>query len=216
MRLIETSTSAAGAMLAEEQPHESFLVVIATDSGTSPERVPSEMSYSLRPIQHTNAGVSITSAGSASVAISELRRLSGLTWEQLARLFRVSRRSLHFWASGKAMTPANEEHLQRLIVVLRKVDRGSSAANRTALITADRNGVVPFDLLADERYDFALAMLGQAQHPAPTGPPSLAEKVKLERAPRSPEELIDALHDRVHRETGTARPAKSVRTRGER
>ena len=29
-------------------------------------------------------------------AISELRRISGLTWEQLGQLFEVSRRSVHF------------------------------------------------------------------------------------------------------------------------
>ena len=46
-------------------------------------------------------------------AISELRRISGLTWEQLGELFEVSRRSVHFWASGKPLNAANEQRLMR-------------------------------------------------------------------------------------------------------
>ena len=84
----------------------------------------------------------------AGAVIGELRRLSGLTWDQLARLFGVSRRSVHFWASGKPMAPSNEEHLRRLLAVVRKVDRGSARANRAILLGADEDGISLFDLLA--------------------------------------------------------------------
>ena len=56
-------------------------------------------------------------------AVSEFRRLAGLTWEQLARVFGVARRSLHFWASGPPINAGNEEHLRRLLAVLRQADR---------------------------------------------------------------------------------------------
>ena len=51
----------------------------------------------------------------APTVIAQLRRLTGLTWEQLAYLFGVSRQSVHFWASGGTMTAAHRLHLERVI-----------------------------------------------------------------------------------------------------
>jgi DNA-binding transcriptional regulator YiaG len=79
----------------------------------------------------TGSGLSITSVP-ASVAtqksINELRRLSGLTWEQLTRLFGVSRRSLHFWASGQPLSRAKEEQLNRLLGAIQFIDRGNASS----------------------------------------------------------------------------------------
>jgi len=74
----------------------------------------------------SSVGSSVGSSDDAGTAIAELRRRSGLTWDQLARLFEVSRRSVHFWASGKVMAAAHEEHLQRVLAAVRRLDRGSS------------------------------------------------------------------------------------------
>jgi DNA-binding transcriptional regulator YiaG len=71
--------------------------------------------------------------------VSESRRLAGLTWKQLARVFGVARRSLHFWASGKPTDASNEEHLRRLLVVPRQADRGTAHENREMLLH-DRHG----------------------------------------------------------------------------
>ena len=144
---------------------------------------------------------------------AELRRLSGFTWEQLARLFKVSRRSLHFWASGKAMTPMNEEHLQRLLAAVRKVDRGSASANRAVLLVARNDGTLPFDLLAEGQYERVVSLLHSGEAFARPRPPQLSGEAKAARAPRRPEELVDALQDRVHRERGIARAANSVKVR---
>jgi DNA-binding XRE family transcriptional regulator len=43
---------------------------------------------------------------------------SGLTWEQMAKLFGVSRRSLHLWANGGRMNAANTESLHRFVAVI--------------------------------------------------------------------------------------------------
>ncbi len=102
-------------------------------------------------------------------AISEVRRLSGLTWEQLAQLFGVSRRALHFWASGKPLSAQNAEHLQRLLAVLQRVDRGSASANRAALL-APIKGVHPFDLLARHDYEDAVQLVGASPTPCTTVP----------------------------------------------
>jgi transcriptional regulator with XRE-family HTH domain len=209
------ATSAAGAML-KRQVREPMLVgVMLVGLGTSAAHaVPAAIiSRSPRPVQQTTAGASIILVDPARGALAELRRLSGLTWEQFAGLFNVSRRSLHFWASGKAMTPANEEHLQRLLLVVRKIDRGSASANRAELLAVRDDGTILFDLLANRQYDrvFSTPGLGEAKRVVA---PKLSDEAMAARVPRPPEELVDALQDRVHRETGIARAAKSVRVRG--
>src|SRR5262245_15054918 len=47
----------------------------------------------------TNSGFKVAPDVSTGSAVMEIRRLSGLTWEQLSALMGVARRSLHFWAS---------------------------------------------------------------------------------------------------------------------
>ncbi len=209
------STSAAGAMLMRQVREPMLVGVMLAGLGTSTVRaLPAEIvSRSPRPVQQTTAGISVNLVDRAGAAIAELRRLSGFTWEQLARLFSVSRRSLHFWASGKAMTPANEEHLQRLLLVVRKIDRGSASANRAELLAVRDDGGILFDLLANRQYDRVFSLLGPGEARRVVAP-KLSDEAMAARAPRPPEELVDALQDRVHRETGIARGAKSVRARG--
>jgi transcriptional regulator with XRE-family HTH domain len=211
-----TSTSAAGAMLMRQVREPMLVGVMLAGLGTSTVPVlPREqlVSRSPRPVLQTTAGASVVLVERAAAAIAELRRLSGFTWEQLARLFNVSRRSLHFWASGKAMTPANEEHLQRLLAVLRRIDRGSASTNRAALLAVRDDGTIPFDLLADRQYARLISLIGSEEPTARVVAPRLSDEVTAARAPRPPEELVGALQDRVHRETRTARAAKSVRVR---
>jgi len=206
------STSAAGAML---MPHvrEPVLVgfMLAGLGTSSAHALPAEIVLrSPRPMEQTTAGASIVIADRAGAAIAELRRLSGFTWDQLARLFTVSRRSLHFWASGKAMTPSNEEHLQRLLAVVRKIDRGSASANRTALLAVREDGTIPLDLLAAEQYERVVALIGPGKARR-VNVPKLSAEAMAARAPRPPEELVGALQDRVHATSGRLLAAKAVR-----
>ena len=164
---------------------------------------------SQRPVEHTTAGAAVVVAEPAGAAIGELRRLSGFTWDQLARIFDVSRRSLHFWASGKPMAPNNEEHLQRLLSVVRKIDRGSASANRAALLGVREDGSLPFDLLAAGDYERVLSQLGQGKARR-AAPPKLSEEARAARAPRPPEELVGALQDRIHPTSGRLRAAKAI------
>ena len=101
------ATSAAGAML-KRQVREPVLVgfmIAGLGTSTLCAFSPDVLLHSQRTDQ-TSAGVSVSSIAPSGAAIGELRRLSGLTWDQLARLFNLSRRSLHFWASGKPMAPS--------------------------------------------------------------------------------------------------------------
>ncbi len=145
-------------------------------------------------------------------AIAELRLTTGFTWEQLALLFGVSRRALHFWASGSPMNRVNEERLHRILGVIRHIDRGAAATNRAALLAPSEAGPTPFELLADKQYEQALLLLG----PGPGRParPKVSPEALAARAPQRPEELVEALQDNVHVNGGVARAAKRVKVRG--
>lgn len=204
------ATSAAGAMRIRQVREPVLVGFLLAGLGTSPLCAfsPDALLPSQRTDQ-TSAGVSITSAATSDAGISELRRLSGLTWDQLSRLFNLSRRSLHFWASGKPMAPSNEERLQRLLAVVRKVDRGSASANRAMLLGVREDGILAFDLLAAGNYDRVLSLLGTGE-PRRASPPRLSDAAREARAPRPPEELVDALHDRIHPTSGRLLASKKI------
>ena len=143
-------------------------------------------------------------------AISELRRISGLTWEHLAALFGVSRRSVHFWASGKPLNAANHERLMHVLDVVRHADRGTARGTRAALLEA-REGTTAFEMLTDQRFEEARAALGRGRtRLVPTLTP-LSEAAQTARKPLPPEELYEAKSDRVHRQPGRGRAARTAR-----
>ena len=143
-------------------------------------------------------------------AISELRRVSGLTWEQLGQLLGVSRRSVHFWASGKPLNASNEKRLMQVLDVVRAADRGSARSMRAALMEASQ-GTTPFDMLAAQRFEDARLVLGQGHARFVPALAGLSEKARAARRPLPPEELYDAKSERVHREPGRGRAARTVR-----
>lgn len=210
------ATSASGAMLMRHA-REPILIVglmlAGLETSTGYAHSPELALHSQRTDQQTTAGISISETVASGAAINELRRLSGLTWDQLALLFNVSRRSLHFWSSGKPMAPGNERHLQRLLAVVRKIDRGSASANRSMLLAERDDGGSALDLLVEGEYEHVLSLLGLGDARRPS-PPRLSDEVREARSSRPPEELVGALQDPIHRNSGVARAAKSVRVRG--
>ena len=76
------------------------------------------------------------------------------------------------------------------------------------------DGAVPFDLLAGGAYERVLSMLGSSSFRR-ASPASLTPRVRATRAPIEPANLIDALQDRIHRDSGKVRIGKSVRIRGD-
>jgi transcriptional regulator with XRE-family HTH domain len=127
-------------------------------------------------------------------AVLEVRRRSGLTWEQLASLFGVDRRSVHLWASGRPLSARNAERLNRVLDVLRRADRGAPSATKAWLLTPTSQGI-PLVLLREGRFEDIVAPGATASPPRPA---PLSEAAKRARAPRPPEELVGARHDRVH------------------
>jgi hypothetical protein len=161
----------------------------------------------------TTSGMVVAGAPVSSKAILEVRRLSGLTWDQLARIFAVDRRSLHFWASGKPLSPANEERLQRLLVTIRRIDRGAAAATRALLFTPLVDGAIPYDLLCAEQFDRLMVLVG-GRLGTPTAP-ELSSRARAARKPRPPAEHLGAEQDRVHKDEGVLLSTTPIRTKRE-
>ena len=145
-------------------------------------------------------------------AIGELRRVSGLTWDQIARIFDVSRRSLHHWASGAPLSSGNEEKLYRVLATIRRIDRGIASENRAALLSSTSRGFIPLDMLIAGDFEDVVAVLGE---------PMLEARVPVQRSSRSTDtnspsvaDLMDVRQDVIHREVGGGRTAKSMRVRG--
>jgi transcriptional regulator with XRE-family HTH domain len=144
-------------------------------------------------------------------AIAELRRISGLTWEQLAGMLQVSRRTLHFWATDKQMHPANEQRVHRVLGVLRRIDRGFSTQNRTLLLSPLEAGVMPYDLLRDERYDDVVERLGEGHAPHRLQLPRTSVEGRARRRPLSVAILLDARQDDVHKKIGRRIQSQPIR-----
>lgn len=161
----------------------------------------------------TTSGAQPVVRRTASAATMELRRLSGMTWDQLARLFNVTRRTIHFWASGKALSASNEERLHRVLAAIRMIDRGNARENRAALFTPRPDGRLLFDLIQAGHYGEASSYSGDLeQHRRPALFP-LSPSARASRVPLQPADLADALQDSIHRDVGRSRVAKVHRAK---
>jgi len=98
---------------------------------------------------------------------------SGLTWDQIARTFDVSRRAVHLWANGGRVSAGNAEALQALVALVRNAATSSRTETRAALLAVGSDGMSLIDRFR------------RAQHAASravTGTP-LAPRVHLGDAP---------------------------------
>jgi transcriptional regulator with XRE-family HTH domain len=180
--------------------------------------------YWLAPLKMTTSGVKLpatippTQPATSPVrlpqqAVNELRKLSGLTWEQLACLFDVSRRSVHFWASGQPLAVAHEEKLNRILDAVQYISLGSASLNRSLLMGLGKDGKSYLELLAAGEYAEVKRLLGVGNaHTKPQLAP-LAPAAVAARMPANPADLVDALQDPIHHEVGKSKLAKSVRSR---
>src|SRR4028119_75314 len=127
----ERSTSALGAMKDSDTHSLMGSIISLVSSGTTASRVSDDRAL-LAAEDRTSSGITLRATAypeATQKSLSKLRRLSGLTWEQLAKLFNVSRRTLHFWASGQPLSRFNEEQLNRLLEAIQYIDRGSANLN---------------------------------------------------------------------------------------
>lgn len=84
---------------------------------------------------------------STAESVRRLHADSGLTWEQLARLFGVSRRAVHHWASGGRMNALNEEQLSEMHDVISRLPSGNPAERRSLILATPPEGPSIFEKL---------------------------------------------------------------------
>lgn len=117
-------------------------------------------------------------------ALDDVKQRSGLTWDQLARLFGVDRRSVHNWVNGQPMTQGHEDALYRIREVVNMIDDPNPLVVRSVMRDRTRGAAIA-DLLAEQRFDDARAVaLGgvvadpRASLRAPSRPLSAEERKK--------------------------------------
>lgn len=139
-----------------------YLLTRATTTRIDVERIlPHIVDASRRPAQMTTAK-----------AITKVHEDSGLTWEQLGRVFGVSRRAVHMWATGSRVNATNTEMLLRFVDLVDQME-GAPEERRTALLAIGSDGLSVLDRFRTEYLD-----------------------ARAETQPR-PESLLGALHGDV-------------------
>jgi transcriptional regulator with XRE-family HTH domain len=210
-----SSTSAFGAMgKLDTHPFIGSRIFIDRSSKTTSRTT--VFPSALVALDMTTSGVTLPSTGSKETtqkAVNKLKKLSGLTWEQLAKLFDVSRRSLHAWASGQPLSPPNQQKLDRLLNTIEHINRGSASLNRSLLLKPDSDGRSPFDLLVAGEHEKVKQILGFGNAPKKPQLKPLSKDAYRSRMPPNPADLVDALQDTIHREVGRSRPARVAKSR---
>lgn len=139
----------------------------------------------------------------SGTAINELRHLSGLTWDQLAKVLDVTRRALHHWANGKPMNVLNEARLYRVSAFVQKTDRGDAQLNRAALLSVrEEDGVSVLDLLRKQEYAEAEAIVGRGVGRAKRILKPLSKEARLAKEPSRVADLLEARPDISHKRRG--------------
>ncbi len=92
----------------------------------------------------------------AADVVNTLRKDTGLTWDQIAKLLSTTRRSVHNWASGEPISSSNHERLCRIAATVKQIGRGSAAANRALLLSSVEDGALLIDLLSRGDYGAAV------------------------------------------------------------
>jgi hypothetical protein len=82
---------------------------------------------------------------STAKAIRKAHEDSGLTWDQLAKVFCVSRRSVHSWANGVRMNATNAELLMQFVRLLDCIEDASPDGRRSALLVIGDDGQSALD-----------------------------------------------------------------------
>jgi len=137
--------------------------------------------------------------------VHKLHQYSELEWDQLARVLHVTERDLDGWLCDRELAMSAEQHLRKVFDVVKRIDRGWDAGN-AALLLAERDGVVPVDLLMAGEYERAAEMMG----PGPgreEWPPCEEDK---SRRPLPPHILADALQDSIHVDLPQVRPLRRM------
>ena len=155
-------------------------------------------------------------AETTAEAILEIRRRSGLIWEELGDLFGVSRRSVHHWANGRPVSAGHDRMIRRMLAAVRNLDRGDQERTRALLLTVDEcMGISAFDLLRDGRFDEAMRRVDSIPPVEPQSTP-LSNAAWEARQPPSPVLVLEAEQERpnIPANARAVRPRRTSKTAG--
>ncbi|SON60026.1 hypothetical protein MSIMFI_01517 [Mycobacterium simulans] len=87
--------------------------------------------------------------------IAWIKERSGLTWDQLGKVFGVSRRAVHMWANGGRLNESNARRLRAFSALIRRVEsetpQSTPEAVRARLLQIEPDGLSIIDRLRRER-----------------------------------------------------------------
>jgi DNA-binding transcriptional regulator YiaG len=134
-------------------------------------------------------------SATAKSYLDEIRTASGLTYEEIAPMLGVSRRTLHAWSAGGAVSARREHHLRSVAEAIDALAQRGPTDARMRLFDRPADGVSPYDLLAEGLYDEALDIaLGRARVEPPMTPdaPGIASQLsRLEGRVDTPPSRLD-------------------------
>ncbi len=159
----KTGTTAAGSMYSSERDDTSSGVLFFTIL-RGPATTNSSIQYPtwLAEAKCTCASPAGQSENvfveSIAEAVMEIRRLSGLTWDELGDLFDVSRRSVHHWANGNSVSAQHDRTIRMMLAAIRQINQGEQAHTRALLLSVEENSAdTAFDLLKNGQFEEAIA-----------------------------------------------------------
>lgn len=128
-----------------------------------------------QPFEATNSsGLSVVvdapnlSARSPQSLVREIKRLSGLTWENIAEVVGVSPRSVHLWLSGGQMAETKRQRAGLLLSFLTFIDRGHGEANRALILDTSDAGTTVLVMLTAGEHERAKMIVGPGRpRPSP-------------------------------------------------
>lgn len=186
----------------------SMLGYSATGDASLSQRILPERTSSI-PVGALPSPASPDSRSSTSRSIMAIRRISNLTWDEVAKLFRVSRRTVHLWANGRHPSSDQERKIGRILGVLSSYQGLSPSSLREQLMASAKPGVLFFDLLCNNEFDTFRSLFpvvgGMTARTLPSQPIEARNYF-----PPSPVSMLDAVQDRPVAD-GKAVASKGVR-----
>lgn len=129
---IDTGSSSGVAIMLSISPPSGY--VIQESEGSSTAGQSWEWVERSEPISQT------VTEPTTSDLLAKIHAESGLTWEQLAKLIGVSRRSVHFWSKGGRVNAVNHEKLNRLNRCIAALRSNSPEGRRQELFAIRGDG----------------------------------------------------------------------------
>lgn len=132
---------------------------------------------------------------SSARGILEIRQIADLTWDETAKVFGVSRRTVHLWANGRHPSGNQERKLNRVLSILRPYKSLGPSLFRERLMASSKPGTLFFDLLCNDEFEAFQDTFTGTDSSRKFAPLPNALEARGNIAP-SPILLLDALQDR--------------------